>query len=470
MWQAEIGSVDGNGPAGLRVRWLPERKRFLVTSELGDWELLEPSELRALAEGTAGQDAGLEARLLAARLVHGEMSLEGAVRSLRRRWAPLFGGPERHVLWLARASDEEEAPPSLMDPDVGEACVAAAFESTSRGLVIELAGEDPLHAWRTIQHIAGRARARARLEGREVRIVLRSDLKGLNEDYLAWLVEAGVGIRALFDDEGLGDPRSTACWWVTRFHRAWAEAGLDPEVHHADLVIRPTPATLEHPERVVKAAGRLKARTVTLEREPAWGHLGGEAPYPIEAWIRFRAAVIEGLLDRSAKPRGVRLLERQAASLVRRMLGRLDPLRGAPRSPAAAGIGELAYDVDGSVYASSGGLELALAGEDLLRLGSVYGDSYHLWMQRPLVRTLVAASITYSQPGCSSCAYLPWCGQDPARNVGDQGSIHGRMGEADHCREMMALFDQLVALLAGEGEASRAEVLRGWAEAPVPAC
>jgi hypothetical protein len=134
------------------------------------------------------------------------------------------------------------------------------------------------------------------------------------------------------------------------------------------------------------------------------------------------------------------------------------------RSPAAEGIGELAYDVDGLVYTSERGLKAALMGDDAFLLGSITREGYHDLVSHPTVRALVMASILDGQPGWVDSAYKPYAGISPVECYWEQGSIHGRMGDSTQARLCVAKLDFLFRTLR-DGDAATRATLEKWADA-----
>ena len=90
---------------------------------------------------------------------------------------------------------------------------------------------------------------------------------------------------------------------------------------------------------------------------------------------------------------------------------------------------------------------VAAMGDEFFCLGNVRDTSYAEVMGGETARALVLASTNDQLPGCVSCAYKPFCGQQPEYNYVTQGSIQGRMRESSWCRKHMGIFDMLVRRL-----------------------
>ncbi len=457
MWRAGARSVDANTVGLFRHHFVAGQ--HLVTNDTGDWLVLGDEELRRFLEGDVAPGDPLYERLLARRFVHGEMGLADVTRTIRRRFAPLLTGPTHHVMAL-RTPDGE-----VMSPETARRCVVLALESTCPVPVLEFAGDDPLDAWDTLAEAITHARRLAHVSQREVRLVLRSRLEGLNEDHHAWLVAEDVRVRAVMTPEAIADRRSTPRWWLTRFNKAWRAAGRDLGVVGSELIIRHLEAD---PADIVRAARAMKSRLVSLERAPAFGLLrddeDGQAPdrIPLVDWLEQYSNVVSELVLTAGK--GHVIAERAAAGLLRRILS--DDGGDFPEgSPPRIGLGELAYDPAGGVWASEAGMEIGRLGDDLFLLGQAGETQYHDIVTHQTARAVVMATALHGQPGCSQCAYMPYCGAAPAAAYGEHGSLHGRVLESEHHRIQQAVLDLLFkALLTPvRGETETLGVFRAWA-------
>ena len=70
-------------------------------------------------------------------------------------------------------------------------------------------------------------------------------------------------------------------------------------------------------------------------------------------------------------------------------------------------------------------------GDTSFRLGNLHRDSYAEMFGGAQLRALVASSCVESMPGCSECAFQPWCGADPVFNYATQGDVVGHRPSSD---------------------------------------
>ena len=99
-------------------------------------------------------------------------------------------------------------------------------------------------------------------------------------------------------------------------------------------------------------------------------------------------------------------------------------------------------------------------GNDTLRLGSVT-DEYKTLMRSPAMELLAASGLSETLPGCSDCAFVPYCGPDPAGSLSRHGDPVGHRAESEHCQRHMGLFEILFNHL-GNGDLATLEIFDNW--------
>jgi MoaA/NifB/PqqE/SkfB family radical SAM enzyme len=121
-------------------------------------------------------------------------------------------------------------------------------------------------------------------------------------------------------------------------------------------------------------------------------------------------------------------------------------------SPAGIGIGAVVYNYDGTVYASDESRMLAEMGDTTFALGNVHDDDFAaIFLGDPLLDPL-EKSFTGSVPGCSWCAFEPWCGAEPVFHHATQGDFVGKKPLSSFCNRNMAVFRGLISRMEDRPE------------------
>jgi His-Xaa-Ser system radical SAM maturase HxsB len=132
------------------------------------------------------------------------------------------------------------------------------------------------------------------------------------------------------------------------------------------------------------------------------------------------------------------------------------------QSPAGTGISAVVYNYDGDVYASDESRMLAEMGDRSFRLGNVHTDCYEDIFGGEVLHNLIYQSVAEALPGCSDCAFLPYCGADPVFHYRTQQDLVGHRPTSAFCTKNMGILRYLFELLRGGDEFTR-ELLTSWA-------
>lgn len=461
MHEAGVTDVDVNVAGAFQYRVLDGT--YLITNEFGDWLLLSPEEFRLFVEGTLDTDGELYARLKDNRFIHGEIDLDQAIARYRDRTWFLNHGPHHHVIEVTTRGTGDAGngiDGGDMSLEIADKAVDCAFMSTSPALVLELAGGEPLRMWDVVQHVVQYAQNKNRLARKSLRFVLATTLDGMDDERLAWLVEHQVQVTYRLES-GITDasPRD----WATRLNEAYVAAGHDPAELHVHLAVEVSAAQLGSMGELVDLAVDLGCRTMDMRPRTQWGFVTGAAQdrgYAMDDWMAGYTSAFDRMLEHENEGRPIR--ERGAGTYATKILAGRDPNDAASRSPAADAIGQLAYGWNGAVYASDGGRQIAALGDDLFQIGDLRYHGYHDIMTHRTARSLVLATTLLGQPDCNQCTYRPFCGQSPADNYGEQGSIQGRMRDSSVCHRVKSVQDLIFRRLR-DGDADTRRSLNRWA-------
>jgi len=465
------------------VRHRPVGGEVLLTSHFGDWIFVSKQEHAALMRGELEPGSEVEKRLGDAGFLADQLDMEAVSARLRTKKSFLRWGPNLHVLVVTLRCNEtcvychaSRAPMDRVDTDMSketaEKCVEAALRSTAPRITIEFQGGEPLANFPIIQHSIEYALEKNRAYGKELEFTMVSNLSLMNEERLDYLVGKKVqictsidGPPALHDKQRVlagGSAFSQASGWISKINQRYVDMGLDPTLYHVEALITVTRAALDYPKEIVDTYLELGCRALFLRPLDPFGfasQTGTKIEYERRNYLDFYREAVDYMLEKNAA--GAEILERYAAIFLTKILTGEDPNFLDIRSPCGAGIGQLAYNYDGSIFTCDEGRMLHEMGDDLFKVGNVGETKYRDIVLHDTVRAMVAASNLEAQPDCASCAYNPYCGICPVHNYETQGSLHGRMRESDWCAVHKGIQDYLFdKLRRGEDQAVR--TLRRW--------
>jgi His-Xaa-Ser system radical SAM maturase HxsB len=229
-----------------------------------------------------------------------------------------------------------------------------------------------------------------------------------------------------------------------------------------------TRASLQCPEAIVAEYARLGLTSIFLRPLSPYGfavRTVRTTGYSIHEFLDFYVRALDCILALNAN--GTYLAETYAQLLLTRMLTPFATGYVDLQSPAGAGIGAVVYNYDGDVYASDESRMLAEMGDTRFRLGNVHRDSYDAIFGGETLRTIVAASVAESIPGCADCAFLPWCGADPVHHYATTGDIVPHIPTSDFHERNFFIIKHLLSLY--ERDAMTRRIFWSWIrQEPLP--
>ena len=351
-----------------------------------------------------------------------------------------------------------------MSEETAARALDLAFRSPARTLKIELQGGEPLLNFERVRQIVVEGRRRADAERRQVEFVVTTNLALLDDDMLAFFLEHGVFLSTSLDGpEALHDanrPRpgnDSHARLVTNLERARPILGSD----RIAALMTTTRLSLQCPEAIVDEYVRLGFTSIFLRPLSPYGFALRSVRttgYSMREFLDFYVRALDHILALNAA--GTFLVEAYAQLLLTRMLTPFATGYVDLQSPAGAGIGAVVYNYDGDVYASDESRMLAEMGDTRFRLGNVHRDSYESIFGGETLRTIVAASVAESIPGCADCAFLPWCGADPVHHYATTGDLVPHIPTSDFHEKNFAIIRHLLSLY--ERDAAARSTFASW--------
>ena len=443
-----------------QFNWRRLKAGVLVTARVGGWALLSPAEFRAFSAGRPVRGRAGEA-LRAAGLLRGRLDMDSVCADWNESNSYLDRGPGLHIIVLTRRCNHRcvycqagTASGESMTPAAARRAVDLAFSAPVDGLALEFQGGEPLMNWPALEAAVCRARLDARRTGKDLELSVVTNFSLMDERRAAFIVDNGIAVCTSLDGPADlhdanrpfsgGSAHALAVRWIKHFQAA--RGSQPPGGPSALLTV--TRATLGRAREVVDEYARLGLPYVFLRplspmgaARRRWDEIG----YRPEEFAAFYRAALDRVLELNL--RGTPMREKTAFLAMKKILGSRDNAYVDLRCPCGAGLGQLAYDVDGGVYTCDEGRMLARDGETMFRLGGLR-DGYRRLMRSDAVRACAVASSLDLQPSCARCAYAPYCGVCPAYNQAVQGGPCGDMASSGRCAVMKGIFDCLFERLA----------------------
>ncbi len=455
------------------LRWRALGDRVVVTNDAGQYAVVSRQTFGDLLAGSLAPDSAEHRALVAAGLVRGPEVERVAVDKIRARSEHLWQGPGLHILILTLRCNQrcvychasrkaEDARGVDMSRETAAKVLDVAFASPSPDLTLEFQGGEPTLNFDVLRFVVEEAYRRNADGRRRLYFSLVSNLSVLTQAQADFLVDHGVMVCSSIDGPASlhdrnrrwsqGSSHQATLERIALFRDAYARRGLDPELAFVNLLATVSRGALSRPEALVDEYVRLGSKVVHLRPLNPFGmgkQVWGREGYSAEEFLAFYERALDHIL--ALNRQGVEIMEKMASLMLTRILTDQNPNYMDLRSPCGAGIGQLAYNHDGRVYTCDEGRMVGAMGDDLFCIGDVHRHSYAEIIRHPGVRSLCVASCLECLPGCSDCAYAPFCGVCPVYNYIQEGDLVARCPQNDRCRIQKGILDMLFARLQEPG-------------------
>jgi uncharacterized protein len=474
----ETGAVDYRLLPFRFMRWHDDA--VLLTNECGEHQFIAADTFAALTgrrlESTHPAYSDLKAKHFL-NDTESTLPIELLATKVRTKRSVLDGFTRLHIFVVTLRCDHtcpycqvsrvtEDRVQFDMSIDTADRALDWVFRSPARELKIEFQGGEPTLNWPVIAHVVTAATARANVERRHVEFVIATNLSSIDDEMLRFCKEHRIHLSTSLDGpsdlHNANRPRPGRDSYERlsgNLDRARAVLGHD----QVSALMTTTPASLQRPKEIIDQYVALGFDSVFLRPISPYGFATRtrlDRAYSAEHFLGFYKTGLEHIIDLNR--RGVAFVETYAQILLRKMLTPYPVGYVDLQSPAGAAIGVLVYNYDGDVYASDESRMLAEMGDRSFRLGNLASDAYADVMAGPRVRALVENSCLETLPGCSECAFAPYCGADPTFNWATQSDIVGHRPTSEFCRRQMGIFTYLFDQLRG-GDAFIRRLFLSWA-------
>ena len=447
----------------------------LITNDAGQFMFLDEVDFQTLVRDPASLRLEL-ARELEARLFLSSQQREifagDASLRVRDQKSYLLEGTKLHIFVLTRRCNQRcvycqasacsgDAALSNMTPEIAERAVHIALQSPSRSLSFEFQGGEPTLNFDTLRHIVEYTE---RCKGdRQIGYSVVTNLASVDNAKLAYLAEHGITVTTSLDgpedlhvrNRPYTDGTSFALF-VRNLERA-RNAGCGP----VGVIQTTTRDSLGRAREIVNAYVDLGFKSVFIRpltplgtARASWQRIG----YTPQEFLAFYAECLGYILELALQ--GVDIRELHASLLLKKIFNRPTNFMEL-RSPCGAAIGQLAYNYDGTIYPCDEGRMVAEAGDHAFRLGDVFHSGLNDLIASPTARALCVASCLELLPGCSECAYLPYCGTCPVVSYAQHGTLFPQRHGEYRCAIYGGMLDQLFGYLRAEASPARA-LFEGW--------
>lgn len=459
------------------MRW--DATEALLVNDVGELCFLPSEKLALLSRGALSREDPIFRELQAKHMVCDEgatLPLELLATKYRTKMAHLAGFSKLHMFvvtlrcehscrycQVSRATEDRTR--FDMSPETARKAVDLMFCSPSKALKVEFQGGEPLLHFDLLRSIVESVEDRNEVEQRDLEFVVATNLVPLTDEILSFLAEHRVHVSTSLDGPETLHNANRPRPGNDSYQRVIANLDRVREAMGANAVsaiMTTTERSFRYPHEIVDEYVRLGFASIFVRPISPYGfavRTGEAALYQMDQFLEFYQDLLNYIIE--INRRGTPFEEVYAQILLSKILTPFAQGYVDLQSPAGAAIGCVAYNYDGRVFASDEARMLAEMGDESFCLGRV-DDGYQALFAGEIAQALVAGTVLEALPGCSDCAFLPFCGADPVYHHRIQGDIVGRKPTSPFCHKNMSILRFLLNLYR-TGDAFTRSLLTEWA-------
>lgn len=461
--------------------------QYLLTNDWGNWVFLSEKEFQELISDNIKKNSSLSEKMNEAGFVYDQK--KEIARYASKYLAlnkSLMGGPSLFIfvvtlqcnhrcLYCQVTPERRGAKGFDMDKATAKKSVDLMFRSPSQHIGIEFQGGEPLLNWEVVKYIIKYAKALNKTEKKNLKISLVTNLTLLDDEKLKFLLKEDVSISTSFDGpdyvhnknriylDGKNGSHALIVKNIKKVQKAILERRKKKPgefVDNINAILTSTRFSLDHFKEIVNEYMKLGFDNIFIRPLSPFGLQRNTLDiigYSAEEFIEFYKNSMDYILDLNLG--GKKFIERNTYLILKKILQNEDPGYYEMRSPCGAGIGQMAFDYDGTVYTCDEGRMAKRMGHENFKLGTVGENKYSELIDNEVNKTMCLASSLDNHAGCNDCVYKPYCGICPLANYIEHGTIFPQIYNTDKHKINKAMFDYIFEKLA---DPKYRNILESW--------
>ena len=469
-------------PAGFQLlpfKFTRLNGKELLVNEAGEFLFVPTGTVQNLSDERLDTNSELYQDLKAKHFIYDESSsplLDVLATKVRTKFDHITGGTKLHIFVVTLRCEHscdycqvsrQTASRGEFDMSTATAdrAIGMMMDSPARDVTLELQGGEPLLAFDVIQYIIPRAKELALKKGKNLDIVVCSNLACVTDDMLRYFRDENVKVSTSLDGPAFlhnkNRPRPGNNSYekaIEGIERSRAMLGMD----RVAALMTTTAASLDYATEIVNEYVSRDFHSIFLRPISPYGfalktrHRTG---YEMGRFLEFYKKGLAHILRINRS--GYRIAEVYTQILLTKILTPHGTRYVDMQSPAGEAWNVLVYNYDGDVYASDESRMLAEMNDWTFRLGNVHRDTRRtLFMGEPALQ-MFQASCNQSLAGCSDCAFQSYCGADPVYHHATQGDMYGSRPTSGFCSRNMEVIKHLFSMIE-DNDRETMRILWSW--------
>jgi His-Xaa-Ser system radical SAM maturase HxsB len=451
----------------------------LLVNDAGEFLFVPTGTVQQLVDERLDASSELYQDLKAKQFVYDDSSsplLDVLATKVRTKFDHMCGGTKLHIFVVTLRCEHscEYCQVSRqtatrgefdMSPATADRAIAMMMDSPAPAVTLEFQGGEPLLAFDLIQYIIPRAKAQARERGKDLDIVVCTNLACVTDDILLYFRDERVKVSTSLDGPAFlhnkNRPRPGHNSYekaIEGIERSRAILGMESVA----ALMTTTADSLDYAAEIVDEYVRREFHSIFLRPISPYGfavktrHRTG---YEMGRFLEFYKKGLAHILK--VNRGGYRIAEVYTQILLTKMLTPHSTRYVDMQSPAGEAWNVLVYNYDGDVYASDESRMLAEMRDWTFRLGNVHQDTRRTLLTGEPALKLFQASCNQALAGCSDCAFQSYCAADPVYHYATQGDMYGHRPTSGFCARNMEVIRHLFSLIE-ENDRETMRIFWSW--------
>lgn len=325
------------------------------------------------------------------------------------------------------------------------------LKSPAPHVTMEFQGGEALLAFENIIYAVERTKKLSQIFNKEVTYVICTNLALVNEEILAYCKNNEILISSSLDGPAFIHNKNRSRPGQNSYELTIKGIELSRNIlgkSRVSALMTTTNLSLEHPVEIVDEYYKQGFKSMFLRPISPYGFaIKNELKnkYDTDKFLAFYRKALNRILEYNLK--GEFFSEDYATIILRKILTPFPVGYVDLNSPTGAITNVIAFNYDGSVFASDESRMLAEMKDYTFQLGHLDTHSYEDIFYGEKALEIVSAGINESLPGCSECAFQAYCGADPIHNHATQGDMYGYRPTSTFCQKNMEIIRYLIELM-----------------------
>lgn len=325
------------------------------------------------------------------------------------------------------------------------------MKSPSSSVTMEFQGGEALLAFDNIVYAVERSQKLAEKANKSITYVICTNLALMNEDILHYCKENNILISSSLDGPNYVHNENRKRPGKNSYELAIKGIELSRKILGRDKVsalMTTTNLSLGYPTEIVDEYFERGFRNIFLRPISPYGFAvknEKKNKYDTDQFIEFYKKGLERVLWYNLN--GHFFSEDYSTIILSKILTPFPVGYVDLNSPTGSITNVIVFNYEGSVYASDESRMLAEMNDFTFKLGHLDTHSYEEIFYGHQAISIVEAGINESVPGCSDCAFQPYCGADPVHNHATQGDMIGYKPTSSFCQRNMEVIRYLIELM-----------------------